>query len=42
MNVELLHYDDLVHSFINMIGTVDEAKQALEEMTIKLRELLHN
>jgi acetyl esterase len=42
VNVELLHYDDLVHSFINMIGTVDRAKQALEEMTIKLRELLHN
>ncbi|WP_336866851.1 alpha/beta hydrolase [Peribacillus frigoritolerans] len=42
VNVELLHYEDLVHSFINMIGTVDGAKQALEEMTIKLRELLHN
>lgn len=42
VNVELLHYDDLVHSFINMIGTVDKAKQALDEMTLKLRELLHN
>ncbi len=40
VNVELLHYDDLVHSFINMIGTVDGAKQALEEMTMKLRELM--
>lgn len=42
VNVELMHYDDLVHSFINMIGTVDKAKQALDEMTLKLRELLHN
>ncbi|WP_079527832.1 alpha/beta hydrolase [Halobacillus hunanensis] len=42
VNVELLHYDDLVHSFINMIGTVDGAKQAMDEMTVKLRELLHN
>ncbi|MGW9019253.1 alpha/beta hydrolase, partial [Priestia megaterium] len=24
VNVELMHYDDLVHSFINMIGTVDK------------------
>jgi acetyl esterase len=41
VNVELLHYEDLVHSFINMIGTGDGPKLALEEMTIKLRNMLH-
>jgi acetyl esterase len=40
--VEQMHYEDLVHSFINMIGTTDGAKQALEEITSKLREMLYN
>jgi acetyl esterase len=40
--VEHLHYEDLVHSFINMVGTAVGAKQALEEMTDRLREMLHN
>lgn len=42
VNVEILHYDDLVHSFINMIASVEGAKHALEEMTVKLRDMLHN
>jgi acetyl esterase len=41
INVELLHYQDMVHSFINMIGTVDEAKRALDEMTLKLKCMLY-
>ncbi|KKI90406.1 esterase [Bacillus sp. SA1-12] len=41
VQVELLYYDDLVHSFINMIGTVERAKQAIEEMTAKLCEMIH-
>ncbi|MGD6848788.1 alpha/beta hydrolase [Rossellomorea aquimaris] len=41
INVELLHYEDMVHSFINMIGTVDEAKRALDEMAIKLKCMLY-
>ncbi|SFG15820.1 acetyl esterase [Halobacillus alkaliphilus] len=40
--VDSLHYDDLVHSFINMIGVVDRAHEALEETTRKLKEILHN
>jgi acetyl esterase len=39
--VNLLHYEDLVHSFINMIGTVEAAREALQEMTAALREILH-
>jgi acetyl esterase len=41
INVELLHYEDMVHSFINMIGTVDEAKRALDEMAVKLKCMLY-
>ncbi|MGI8314300.1 alpha/beta hydrolase [Halobacillus mangrovi] len=40
VSVDLLHYDYMVHSFINMIGTVDRAKQALDEITRKLKEML--
>ncbi|MGV2622486.1 alpha/beta hydrolase [Halobacillus sp. ACCC02827] len=39
--VRHLHYDDLVHSFINMIGRVDRAREALEEMTEVLQTVLH-
>ncbi|MGM0854695.1 MAG: alpha/beta hydrolase [Bacillota bacterium] len=41
ISVELLHYEDMVHSFINMIGSVDGAKHALDEMTIKLKGMLY-
>jgi acetyl esterase len=39
--VSVLHFEELVHSFINMIGTVEASKEALQEMTAALREILH-
>ncbi|MED1864369.1 alpha/beta hydrolase [Fictibacillus nanhaiensis] len=39
VRVEHLHYNDLVHSFINMIGNGDRAKQALVEISSKLYNL---
>ncbi|MCM3718144.1 alpha/beta hydrolase [Fictibacillus phosphorivorans] len=39
--VEHMHYNDLVHSFINMIGTTEGAKQALDEITNLLKKMLH-
>ncbi|WP_201714124.1 alpha/beta hydrolase [Rossellomorea arthrocnemi] len=41
ITVEHLHYEDMVHSFVNMIGSVEEARRALKEMTGKLKDLLH-
>jgi len=41
VEVDFLHYEDLVHSFINMIGVVDRSHQALDETTKKLKEILH-
>ncbi|NMH69014.1 alpha/beta hydrolase [Bacillus sp. RO3] len=40
IHVEMLHYEDLVHSFINMTGTVDEAKHALDDITQKLKAMI--
>lgn len=41
VKVEHLHFENMVHSFINMIGTSDEARKALIEITKKLREMLY-
>jgi acetyl esterase len=41
ITVEHLHYEDMVHSFVNMIGTVEEAGRALKEMTRKLKDMMH-
>ncbi|MGP4070075.1 alpha/beta hydrolase [Halobacillus sp. B29] len=41
VEVDLYHYEDLVHSFINMIGVVDRSHQALDETTRKLKEILY-
>ncbi|MYL70495.1 alpha/beta hydrolase fold domain-containing protein [Halobacillus litoralis] len=35
------HFDDLVHSFINMAGVVDRSAEALESITRTLKERLH-
>ncbi|MBN9654109.1 alpha/beta hydrolase [Halobacillus sp. GSS1] len=35
------HFEDLVHSFINMSGVVDRSAEALESITRTLKEMLH-
>lgn len=41
VDVEYLHYEDMVHSFINMTGTVESARRAIEEMTGKLHNMMY-
>jgi acetyl esterase len=39
IEVEHLHFDDLVHSFINLIGNGERPREALEELTSKLYDI---
>ncbi|WP_244877816.1 alpha/beta hydrolase [Halobacillus karajensis] len=39
--VDHLHYEDLVHSFISMLGVVSRSKEAMQEMALALKEALH-
>ena len=32
VNVQMKHYDDLVHGFVGMLGTIPQADEALEEL----------
>ncbi|RDY71200.1 alpha/beta hydrolase [Halobacillus trueperi] len=41
VSVNHLHFEDLVHSFINMAGVVDRSAEALDKMTRTLKEMLH-
>ncbi|WP_406945936.1 alpha/beta hydrolase [Halobacillus sp. SY10] len=41
VSVNHFHFEDLVHSFINMAGVVDRSAEALEKMTRTLKEMLH-
>ncbi|WLR47356.1 alpha/beta hydrolase [Halobacillus litoralis] len=41
VSVNHLHFEDLVHSFINMAGVVDRSAEALEDITSALKEMLH-
>ncbi|WP_273835362.1 alpha/beta hydrolase [Guptibacillus sedimenti] len=42
VTVTHLHYEKLVHSFINMICEVDVAKSAVDEMLLHLKELIYD
>ncbi|MYL39430.1 alpha/beta hydrolase [Halobacillus litoralis] len=41
VRAERLHFEDLVHSFINMAGTVDRAEQALADTAASLKTMVH-
>ncbi|REJ11013.1 alpha/beta hydrolase [Halobacillus trueperi] len=41
VSVNHLHFEDLVHSFINMAGVVDRSAEALDKMTRTLKEILY-
>ncbi|WP_347861507.1 alpha/beta hydrolase [Salimicrobium sp. PL1-032A] len=41
VQVDHLHYEDLVHSFMNMTGVVARAEEAFDETTRYLKNLLH-
>ncbi|WP_394218784.1 alpha/beta hydrolase [Halobacillus trueperi] len=40
VSVNHLHFEDLVHSFINMAGVIDRSAEALEKVTGTLKEML--
>ncbi|SDN99417.1 alpha/beta hydrolase [Halobacillus aidingensis] len=41
VSVNHLHFEDLVHSFINMAGVVDCSAEALDKMTRTLKDMLY-
>ncbi|WP_273852622.1 alpha/beta hydrolase [Guptibacillus spartinae] len=41
VTVTHLHYEKLVHSFINMIGEVDVAKSAVDEMLFHMKQIIY-